>query len=815
MESILNDISYSKSLNIKTVPTIEPIIKNVLPLNYKYFMDSFEQIPPYEFLGAHENPFKADFRISITNAEDSKVWLQKFMDLHKVMMRETQGRTIKGIRYILSKRFHCIHSHAVKSKQGNLQIETSETSTKSTRNRDTDCPAKLKIQILKNTDRYPCIISLNFHHNHPLKLSHVMSFRPVSNETKNALFELFDAGHNPSSAYYTHWEQMQLKYENDEEILADRAVVPHRNDVYYLHQKYRELRVGDQNGIGMFNRLEKEVIEFNDNNKGNTWMQPYVASEKDKPGQPLILVIVTNLMKRCHTLKEAGELVYMDTTAGLDILNTPLTILSTSTPVGGLPLAVIITLDETADTLSKALDILKRIIQPMAFGDRGSLIGPQIIITDDCKAEKIALQNTWKNATLLLCVFHFLQAMWRWLWDGNHNIHKNDHAILIELIKKIVFSRSEVALSQAYIELTNNQTYLKYPNFQNHFKISWSRRSEWAIAFRQGLPIRNNNTNNYAEAGIRVLKDIIFSRVQAYNVVQIFQFIVNTMDLYYIRRLLAVAHNKLDSFIALRFRLTGWQIGIKDDIEVVDLDSMIFRHKSSKDQNMWYRIDMRLGICECDLTGGPCKHQASVAKHFHVCGLNQIPTMSASKQYHYAYLALGEKRKPLSFYADLHQERIEKDEHTCLIENKDKLRWFYNDLEDLLKQNVPELDNSVQRFVKLYKKHRSKKDTYVLPSVVSFFQTCDRDAGRIMGNNRRPGGKRIRVQVTATSRRREGSKHGIKKIRQGRPKKRSQSNDAKIQEVDRFNMPTRKRHHKKSAHNLSKALSENRPNGVK
>ncbi|CAG8486936.1 19356_t:CDS:2 [Gigaspora rosea] len=153
MESILNDISYSKNLNIKIVPAIEPIIKNVLPLNYKYFIDSFEQIPPHKFLGAHEYPFEANFRISITNAEDSKVWLQKFMDLHKVTMRKTQGHTIKVIHYILSKRFHCIHSHAVKSKQGSLQIETPETSTKSTQNRDTDCPAKLKLQIQKNTDQ--------------------------------------------------------------------------------------------------------------------------------------------------------------------------------------------------------------------------------------------------------------------------------------------------------------------------------------------------------------------------------------------------------------------------------------------------------------------------------------------------------------------------------------------------------------------------------------------------------------------------------------------------------------------------------------
>ncbi|CAG8821109.1 8205_t:CDS:1, partial [Cetraspora pellucida] len=212
----------------------------------------------------------------------------------------------------------------------------------------------------------------------------------------------------------------------------------------------------------------------------------------------------------CHTLKEVGELVYMDTTAGLDVLNTPLTILSTSTPAGGLPLGMIIASDESANTFTKALEILKCLIPSAGFGERGTALGPQVIMTDDCKAEKTALHNTWKNATLLLCVFHFLQAMWQWLWDGKHGICNNDRVTLIEYIKKIVFAKSEITLNAIYNDLTTSQIYSKYPNIQNHLKASWDHRYEWAIAFCQQLPIRNNNTNNFAEAGIRILKDIVF-----------------------------------------------------------------------------------------------------------------------------------------------------------------------------------------------------------------------------------------------------------------------------------------------------------------
>ncbi|CAG8454947.1 8113_t:CDS:2 [Cetraspora pellucida] len=63
--------------------------------------------------------------------------------------------------------------------------------------------------------------------------------------------------------------------------------------------------------------------------------------------------------------------------ARLDTLNTPLTILSTSTPVGGLPLVTILTSDEITATFTKALEMIKKMGPLMAF-----------IMTDDCRVEK-------------------------------------------------------------------------------------------------------------------------------------------------------------------------------------------------------------------------------------------------------------------------------------------------------------------------------------------------------------------------------------------------------------------------------------------
>ncbi|CAG8737176.1 13886_t:CDS:2 [Cetraspora pellucida] len=216
--------------------------------------------------------------------------------------------------------------------------ETSNIHTKSIQTRDTNCPATLKIQLLKRDDSYPYIVHLLFNHNYPFKSSYVTSFHPVSEETKKAIFKLFDIGYSPNSMYHTYWKEMQLKYENNEEMLADRMLFPHKNNIKYLYKKYHNKHMGAQN------------------------------RSQNNSKQPFILVIIMNLMKCCHKLQKSEELVYIDTTARLDVLNTPLTILSTSTSADGLPHAAILTSNETAETFTKALSIVKHMVPSIAFG---------------------------------------------------------------------------------------------------------------------------------------------------------------------------------------------------------------------------------------------------------------------------------------------------------------------------------------------------------------------------------------------------------------------------------------------------------------
>ncbi|CAG8758637.1 24006_t:CDS:2, partial [Cetraspora pellucida] len=397
---------YISISDIKITQSDLDILQHALSQDYKYIIDSFNVIQAYNVLGACAKPFEADFHVNISTIDDAKTWLEKFSDLHK-------GHIIKGVRYLFSKRLHCIHGHAVKLKQGqeknnvdneiseNTEIEEKKKAKVSAHTRDTNCLAKLSIKVQNKYCTYPCIISLLFHHNHPLAPGHTTSFRPISNNIKETFFSLFNSEHTPISAYNTYIEEIQLKHDNDEVVLADRAICPYKHNIYNLHRKFLNESIGAWNKKEMFSRLAEEVSDFNTHMKENAWMQPYIASVNGDPGQPFILVVITNLMKCCHSLQQAKELVYIDATVGLDTLNTPLTIISTSTPIGGLPLAAILTSDETTITFTKALDMLKHIMPSTVFGGCGPLVGPQVIMTNDSTAERKALQCTWEKATLL------------------------------------------------------------------------------------------------------------------------------------------------------------------------------------------------------------------------------------------------------------------------------------------------------------------------------------------------------------------------------------------------------------------------------
>ena len=141
-------------------------------------------------------------------------------------------------------------------------------------------------------------------------------------------------------------------------------------------------------------------------------------------------------------------------------------------------------------------------------------------MTDDCQSEQNALSSTWESMKLLLCVFHLLQALWRWEWNSNHKIDKCDRPTLFRLFKALFYTRNQDEYQEAEKRLFEDETTAKYPQYVQHIKKNiLQRKEEWAISERIENPLstHNVNTTNYVEISFRITKDNQFNRVKAYN----------------------------------------------------------------------------------------------------------------------------------------------------------------------------------------------------------------------------------------------------------------------------------------------------------
>ncbi|RMX38895.1 hypothetical protein pdam_00025081, partial [Pocillopora damicornis] len=96
--------------------------------------------------------------------------------------------------------------------------------------------------------------------------------------------------------------------------------------------------------------------------------------------------------------------------------------------------------NQSQSCLESCLEQLKAILPSHAFGGKGPDKGSDIFMSDDDTGQRQALRVHWKQATLLLCIFHFLQATWRWLVDSKHSISKDDRQHLMSIMQDLLLS---------------------------------------------------------------------------------------------------------------------------------------------------------------------------------------------------------------------------------------------------------------------------------------------------------------------------------------------------------------------------------------
>lgn len=369
-------------------------------------------------------------------------------------------------------------------------------------------------------------------------------------------------------------------------------------------------------------------------------------------------------------------------------------------------------------------------------------------------------------------------------------------------------------LENSIAEIRNMST--KYNNFVQRFEKNYNRKEQWIKLYRLDILYRNHDTNNYAEASIRVIKDILLSRTKAYNAVALVDFIVYVGENYFKLRLLDHAHDRHSEYHRLYSKLCS-KIGniVKDD--VIQISNCTYSIPSESDPKIVYIIYTEMGVCSCKIgcAGAFCKHQAWIHENLKV-QLPNLPPISLIERHALGLLALGDKCPEAAFFLGLkeclpdtpsannevnHVENgIEQNPNVEIIEpsNSDKIivSNVSNSTELIaetetewlrLQKMVPSLPPTI-----LQKLAKNLKYIKTNQQFVNFIQSVNTYARTI---NRR--GK-IRVQPTSISRRKGNITRGSKRIPAGRRPKNYVVNGKT-----------------KRPNNLAQSISKNKPNAKK
>ena len=363
--------------------------------------------------------------------------------------------------------------------------------------------------------------------------------------------------------------------------------------------------------------------------------------------------------------------------------------------------------------------------------------------------------------------------------------------------------------------------------------------------------MRGNHTNNYSEASIGILKELVFSRIKAYNLVQMFQFATEALELYHQRKLLSVAHNHVDHYVSVKYRGLNASKIPKEHIQQLPNDADQFLVKSKSDLDTTYLVDMALGTCSCThgKDGSPCSHQGAIVLHFHHKALNFIPTMHASSRKQLSYIALGNRaEQSLDFYASLAEETQEivhgsdmtndgpdfslpcwavvredaKDTSEMETRGKHssneeigndlevKLEEVFQDLKSKLKENDPQINTGVQKFIDRY---NTMKSNALLASALHQFGSMYAGVATSRQEGRLRRGPRIPIQATAAGRRKYGSR-GKSAAPKGRPSIHYTSKP-NTSSAHRHMMPVRREPKGKKPHSLAANIRAGQQNAGK
>ena len=177
-------------------------------------------------------------------------------------------------------------------------------------------------------------------------------------------------------------------------------------------------------------------------------------------------------------------------------------------------------------------------------------------MTDNCEELYQSLSYNWPYATLLLCTFHILQQVWRWLYESCHGIAKND---ILKLFQKLVYAKDIEDYVSTYTVLFESNITNKYNLCVKYFEDLCNINKRCARCFRNDDLIRESNTNNYVEAQFLAIKDSLLKRQRQFNINMFFDKVIGELEDHYKRCLLSVADGTFDGVYSQFFKGTNYK----------------------------------------------------------------------------------------------------------------------------------------------------------------------------------------------------------------------------------------------------------------
>lgn len=194
---------------------------------------------------------------------------------------------------------------------------------------------------------------------------------------------------------------------------------------------------------------------------------------------------------------------------------------------------------------------------------------------------------------------------------------------------------------------------LPHEAYKKRVETFLHHQQELVLLYRTGdATTRGHNTNNYSEASIRILKDVVLCRTKAYNAVALAEQIMRDWEDHFKTRLMRHANRREGSHMTTYERLLQKLPNTTRD-DVGDLGDGVYSVPNSSG-TAHYKVEAELGLCNCHAgsQGAFCKHQALV-HHLYGGSFPNSPSLTDEDCQQLGHLALGERFPPPEFFHGL------------------------------------------------------------------------------------------------------------------------------------------------------------------